>query len=100
MIIVNQNRKELTISNPSFARLAACSPDVQYIALIKKKKDRDIRAPYYSSLNEERKKLTTSSGIHERLLIFFVSLLPLRDADQGMVLDNQVKWIEDRKSVV
>ena len=41
-------------------------------------------------------KLTTSSGIHERLLIFFESLSPLQDADQGTVLDNQVKWIDHK----
>ena len=41
-------------------------------------------------------KLTTSSGIHERLLIFFVSLSPLQDADQGTVLENQVKWIDHK----
>jgi hypothetical protein len=76
-------KKQLTISNPSFARLAACSPEVQYIALITNRLD--------SRVHKERSKrnLTTSSGIHEPLLKLFVSLSLLQDADQGMVLDTQ-----------
>ena len=46
--------------------------------------------------NEKKKKLTTSYVLHEPLSKSFVSLSQLRDAGQGMGLDNQVTSI-DRK---
>jgi hypothetical protein len=75
-------KKQLTISNPSFARLAACSPEVQYIALTNRLDSRVHK-------ERSKRKLTTYSGIHEPLLKLFVSLSLLQDADQGMVLDTQ-----------